>query len=366
MMKLEKGIISSSQLIFLIGIFIQGSIFSTTFVFDITPKDVWLALLTSFAVMALFALVYVKLMQKFPGKNLIQLNNIVFGPYLGKMVSVLYIIFFILMATANLRFLSDFIAGLFMVDTPVIIFAVMLVFACAWAVRNGVETLARISLIFLVIVSISVILIVILTASKFEFNNLLPVLNVPLMDFIQANHIILTIFFGEIFVFMMLIPYINNMKKAKKSVLLGLTIGAATMFISSVMVSGVLGNMANIAGSPIITTIRQIEVAKVLTRMDFIVVGMLIFSIFMKISVIHYAVALGIGHLFNLQSYKPVVIPIGIIFIGLVVPMHDNPVSQVESAMKTWPFFASIFEFLLPVITLLVAALRRLPKKQGG
>jgi len=69
-MKLEKGVISSSQLISLIGIFIQGSIFSTVFVFEITPKDAWLVSLTSLAMFVPFAWAYVKLMQMFPGKNL--------------------------------------------------------------------------------------------------------------------------------------------------------------------------------------------------------------------------------------------------------------------------------------------------------
>ena len=123
--------------------------------------------------------------------------------------------------------------------------------------------------------------------------------------------------------------------------------------------------MANIAGSPIITTIRQIEVAKVLTRMDFIVVGILVLSVFMKIALIYYTAALSISQLLNLQTYKPIVIPVGIILVGLVIPMFDNPTVRSEIGMNTWPFFASIFEFLLPAVTLLVALIRRLPQKQG-
>ncbi len=366
MTKLEKGVISSWQLTFLIGIFIQGSIFCTTLVFEITPKDVWIALLTAFAVVTLFMLIYVKLMQKFPGKNLVQLNDIVFGRYLGKVFSVLYILFFILSTAADLRFIIDFIVGLFMTETPIIVFAIMFVFACAWAVRNGIETLARTGLLFLMIIFILVVLIVILTANKFDISNLFPVLDIPLIDFIQANHIILSIFFGEIFVFMMLIPYMDDIKKAKKSVLLGLTIGTATMLIASVMITGVLGNLDSIVNSPLISAVRQVEVAKVLTRMDFLVVSVLIFSVFMKISVVYYATTLSISKLFNLKSYKPLVIPVGIIFVGLLVPVFANPIAQAECGMNTWPFFASIIQFLLPPVTLLVATICRLPKKRGG
>ena len=364
-MKLEKGVISSSQLISLIGIFIQGSIFSTVFVFEITPKDAWLVSLTSLAMFVPFAWAYVKLMQMFPGKNLIQINDIVFGRYLGKSISVLYILFIIVLAATNLGVICDSIAGLFMVETPIIALAIMLAFACAWAVRNGIETIARISLIFLTIVSISVLLSLLLIASKIDMNNLLPVLDISLIDFIQVNHISLTAFFGGIFVFMMVIPYMDNIKKGTKSVFMGLIIGVATMLACSVMISGVLGNVAIIANSPLISATRQVEVSKVLTRMDFIVVGILVLSVFMKIALIYYTAALSISQLLNLQTYKPIVIPVGIILVGLVIPMFDNPTVRSEIGMNTWPFFASIFEFLLPAVTLLVALIRRLPQKQG-
>lgn len=365
-MKLEKGVISSSQLISLMGIFIQGSVFSTIFVFQITPKDVWLVSLTALALFVPFLLAYVRLMQMFPGQNLMQLNDIVFGRYLGKAISVSYILFSILLVTTNLGLLCDSIAGLFMVETPVMVIAAMLVFACAWAVRNGIETIAQMSFLFTIVVSISVLLSVCLTASKIDINNFLPVLDISLGEFIQANHITLTAFFGGIFVFMMVIPYMDDIKKAKKPVFMGTIIGVATMLLCAIMISGVMGNVAAITNSPMISTIRQVEVANILTRMDFIVVGILIFSVFAKIALIYYTAALSIGQLLNLRTYRPVVIPVGIILVGLVIPMFDNPTMRAECGMNTWPFFASIFEFLLPVVTLLVAFMRGLPQKQGG
>ncbi len=186
------------------------------------------------------------------------------------------------------------------------------------------------------------------------------------MDFIQVNHITLTIFLGDVFVFMMVIPYADNTKKVKRSAFMGTIIGVATMVICSVMISGVLGNVATIADTPLISTVRQVEVADAFTRMEFIAVSILIFSVFMKISLIHYTAALSISQLLNLKTYKPLVIPVGVILVGLVMPMFDNPTVQADVGMNTWPFFASIFEFLLPTVTLLVALIRRLPKNKAG
>lgn len=367
-MNLEKGVISGSQLTFLIAIYLLGSLYRVATVFRVTHRDVWLAVLTAFLLFILFALVYAKLMQKFPGKNLIQLNDIVYGRYLGKVFSLLYIVFFILMATSNFRFLSDFIVQNYMLETPLIVIAIMFLFVSAWLVRSGIEVLTRVGFIcFIIIFIFSVFsLTSFIISGIFELNNFLPVLNIPLMDFVQANHVIISLFYGEVFIFMMLIPYVDQIKKVNKSIFLGTAMGAAGLFTSVVLITGVLGEYASVTNNPLNTTIRQVEIGAFLTRLEFIIASSMMVSMFMKISVIYYATSLGISQLLKLKSYKALVLPIGIIFLGLVIPIFDNPFTQVEIELNTRPFFAVIFQFVLPLITLVIAAIRGLPKKQGG
>lgn len=364
-MKLEKGIISSTQLAYLIGIYIQGAIFCTALVYHIVTRDIWLISLTSFAVSWIFVFVFIKLTSMFSGSNLIEINSIVFGVYLGKVISALYLIFFVILTTANLRLLCDYVVGNYMVETPLIVIALVFLISIAWAVHAGLEVLARIGVIFFVVVTVLMIFIFILSSSKMEITNFFPLFDISLIDFVRTNHIITTIFFGESFLFMMVIPYVAQRDKMKRSILFGLIAGEISLILSAIMITGVLGDIASLTNSPLNRVLRQVELGEVLSRMEFIVTGILMFSVFMRIAVIYYVATLGIGQFLGLKSYQPLVIPVGVVILGLVVPMFNTASAQVECGINTWPFFASFFEFVLPVITLFVALLRGLYKKKG-
>ena len=249
-MKLEKGTISNSQMAFLIGIYIQGAIFCTALVFHIATRNICLISLTSLAVFLIFVLVYIKLMRLFPGHNLMGLNEIVFGTYLGKVVSGLYIFFLVVLTVANLRLLCDYVVGNYMVETPIIAIAIMFLFVVVWAVYAGLEVLARIGMLFFVIVSVFTGVIFLLSLSQMEITNFFPLLDISLIDFVRTNHIITTIFFGESFMFMMFIPCMKQQNRLGRSLFFGLIAGEISLILSSIMITGVLGDIASISNSP--------------------------------------------------------------------------------------------------------------------
>lgn len=363
-MKLEKGVISNTQMAFLLGIYIQGAIFCTALVYHIMTRNICLISLTSLAVSLIFVFVFIKLMRMFPGHNLLELNTVVFGVYLGKVVSALYLFFLVILTVANLRLLCDYIVGNYMVETPIMAIAVMFLIVLAWAVSAGLEVLARIGMLFFVVVSVLMGVIFLLSFSQMEITNFFPLLDVSFLDFVRTNHIITTIFFGESFLFMMFIPCMKQQNKLGRTMLFGLIAGEILLILSAVMITGVLGDLSSLSNSPLNRVLREVELGRVLSRMEFIVTGILTFSVFMRIAVIYYAATVGLGQFFGLKSYKPLVLPVGAIVLGLVVPMFYSPSAQIECGISTWPFFASIFEFVLPVVTFIVALLRGLFKKR--
>ena len=363
-MKLEKGMISNSQMAFLLGIYIQGAIFCTALVFHITSRSISLISLTSLAVFLIFVFVYIKLMRLFPGHNLMGLNDIVFGAYIGKAVSGFYIFFLVVLTVANLRLLCDYVVGNYMVETPTIAIAIMFLLVVAWAVYAGLEVLARIGMLFFVIVSVFTGVIFLLSLSQMEITNFFPLLDISLIDFVRTNHIITTIFFGESFMFMMFIPCMKQQNRLGRSLLFGLIAGEISLILSSIMITGVLGDMASISNSPLNRVLRQVDLGQILSRMEFIVTGILTFSVFMRIAVMYYAATIGLGQLLGLKSYKPLVIPIAAVVLGLVVSIFYTPSAQIACGISTWPFFSSFFVFVLPVVTLLVALLRGFFKKR--
>jgi len=365
-MKLEKGVISSSQLMLLIISFIQGAHLTMGFISGIIKHDIWLVVLAALLISVPFILIYVTLAQRFPGKNLVQINDSVYGHYLGKFISVLYILFFLTVAAQNLIFVGYFLTTFIIPETPIWIIIIMFAFVCSWAVRNGIEVIARCTFLFVIITAAAVLLVTLLLLKDMEFTNFLPIFEVSLKDFVQGVHVVSTISFCEIVVFLMVIPYTNKIKQAKNSILLGLILGAAQLFIIVVRDTAVLGILESVMASPSFEVVRLIDIAHIITRLDILIAIVLLVTMFMKVSIFYYATVLGIAQLFKLRSYVPMVLPIGVIIISYAVLASGSSAEYNYIAAHVWPMAALPLEFIIPPLTLLTAKIRRLPKKQGG
>jgi spore germination protein KB len=88
-MSIEKGRISSQQLLFLIAGFVQGSVLLIDFTVGITEHQTWMVILAGLAVTAPVIFSYVALAKMFPGMNLVQINDMVYGRFLGKVLSMI-------------------------------------------------------------------------------------------------------------------------------------------------------------------------------------------------------------------------------------------------------------------------------------
>ena len=360
-MKLEKGEISSSQLMFLVGGFIQGSLLTLAFARDATKHDLWLALIVAFMMSIPLALLYLSLALKFPGQNLIQINDAIFGPYLGKVVSFQYIMLFFLIVSSNLWFAGDFFLSFFFPETPIIVIVIMFAFICAWGVRAGIEVIARMSIILVSVTILITLTTFIFLLNEMKSSNLLPIFDIPTYDFIHGVNIMMAIPFNEVFVFMMVIPYVNKMKQVKTSVVYGMTLALMTSLIVVLRNTLVLGPLADIVVSPSMEAVSLIDIGEVIERLEALVGIGLILTMFLKVSVFYYATVLGMAQLLKLRSYVPLVIPVGVIGISFALAVQSS-VQFNYTVMNTYPIFSLPFYIVLPFMSLLIAKIRKLPK----
>lgn len=253
-----------------------------------------------------------------------------------------------------------------MPETPRIAFLIMFILVCAMAVRKGIEVIARCSFLFVIIVAVMILAATVLLIPDMKPSNLLPVFEISPMKFLQSVHIILAIPFCDIVAFLFIMPYTANNRKIKKPVLLGLSLSAVQLLIVVLRDAAVLGPRMLIASSASFAVTRQIDIANVLSRLDILVAITFLITVFMKVTVFYYVTVLGIAQTLKLRSYTPLVIPIGVLAVAIAADLYPSDMEQIYAGQNVWPFNASICEFVIPVITLIAIAIRRLPKKQEG
>ena len=122
-MSIEKGKISSQQLFFLIAGFVEASALLIDFTVGITEQQTWMVILAGLIITTPFVLSYVALAKSFPGMNLVQINDMVYGRFLGKVISLYYIFFFSMTLSFNIRDVGELYITFLMQDTPFIFFS---------------------------------------------------------------------------------------------------------------------------------------------------------------------------------------------------------------------------------------------------
>lgn len=363
-MKIEKGEISNRQLTVLVFSFLQGSSLTINFTFALTKQGTWLAFLAGFAASILIFFIYTAIALRFPGRNLVQINDIVFGRYIGKLISLFYLWFFFQLIIHNIYLLDSFWITYIMPETPRAAFIFTFTLVCAMAVWKGLEVIARCSFLFSVVAVFTTVVVTVLLIGNMKLTNLLPVIDFSAGEFLQGTFIVVTICFCELLAFLMILPYTENKRQIRKPVLLGVSLSAVQIIIVVFRGILVMGPQILNTNSASFATSRIIEIADILTRLDILVaIGQLV-TVFMKVTIFYYACVMGAAQILELPSYRHLIVPIGALSAAFAAILYQSDLEQVESATTIWPFYAAIYEIALPVITLIIIMMRKLPKKE--
>ena len=362
-MKIEKVQITGRRFMFTVAFFLQSSALLTSFLAGITDHDSWIIVLIGSIIFIPMILIFSALMSKFPGKNLIQILDEVYGKVAGKIISITYIWFFINLTALNLLDLGDFAKITVMTETPHLVLTIMCMLVVAMAVRYGIGVVTRYTAVFtlveFVIVGISIILLI----DQMHFENLLPMFDLPAMKYVQSTHIIATIPFGELMIFLMINPNLNlSRKETKKYWLLGAMMGMLTMLIVLLRDISVLGNTLPMFALPGLVTLRLVNIGDTLSHMEILFAVALIMLLFFKITLLSYITVMAIAQLTKTKSYKHLVLVTCALIIAYGYTLFPNTVYHAASGQEMAPFIWMIFEIIIPILTLILAKLRKIPK----
>jgi len=362
-MKIENGEISNSQLLTLVFSFLQASLLTVNFIFSLTKQGTWIAVLAGFAASIPFLWVFTAIARSFPGKNLIEINDLVYGPFLGKLFSVLYLWFFFQLVIHYIYFFNSFWVTYIMPETPRAAFILMFTLVCAFAVWKGLEVIARCSFLFSIAVVLTTVFIIVLLIGNMKISNLLPIISFSAGEFLQSAFVIVTISFCDLVTFLMILPYAQDKRRIRKPVLLGASLCAIQLLMVVLRGALVMGPRILNTNSVSFAVVRVIDIADVLTRLDILVAIAQLVTVFSKITIFYYVTVSSAAQILKLRSYKHLIVPFGALCAVIAANLYPSDMEQVYAGTYVWPFNAAVYEILLPVITLIVIAIKKAIKK---
>ncbi|MBT2727781.1 GerAB/ArcD/ProY family transporter [Bacillus sp. ISL-75] len=366
---MEKAKISATQLFVLVVLFEMGSAILVGIASD-AKQDAWIAILFGLTGGIMIFFIYYKLYMYYPDLPLTSYVQEITGKWLGRLIGFLYIVYFMYLAARVLRDFGELLTTTIYNSTPLFVINTLMIITIIYGIHKGFEVIARVGEIYFGVVYLTAILgmLLITFSGLIHLGNLKPILENGLKPVIKTFLTQTINFpFGEMVVFTMLLPFVNDKKKVKIVCLSGMILSGINITITVIVNISVLGvNLFSQSTFPLLTTVGKIQIADFIERLDVLFMLYLIIGGFFKIAIYYYAAVAGAADIFQLKNQRKLGFPLGIIVLFASVTIASNYSEHIKEGLVVVPTYLHWpFQIIIPSMLLIIAFFRNRKKKKS-
>lgn len=361
---LEKGKISSYEM----GLMMHPTIISTAILIvpsvtgKIAGKDVWLSPIWASIAGFIAIFLAVALNKQYPNKTIVEYSEDILGRFLGKVVGIFIPIFYLHINGVILREYIEFVAGNFLLETPILVIGGGMAFLCAMTVRAGLEVMARTTLVFGPSVFIILLLVGLLLLPDLDAKNMFPVMSNGIMSSIKGAYQPLS-WFSEFFLITFILPFLSDKDKALKWGSISVLLVMFMMSITNLFALLLFGDITSSFMYPVMSAAEYVSIGEFIEHIESLVMALWVIGVFIKVSVFHYATVLGLAQCFRLQDYRPLSLPLGLILVGFSI----WSISSLQELTDLFPIISThliVVQIFLPLVLLIISFIRQKRRKE--
>jgi len=348
---MEKTRISSIQLFLLL----TGFLFGSTVI--LAPAkgakhDAWLSILLGGAGGTLLMGVYAAIASLNPSKTLVDILREKMGKVGGNIIAVLYIWYFIHLASLVFRDFGEFICTVTFPETPMVVVIGLFAFVLLYAINSGIEVMGRLSELLVPVIPLLALVICLSLINIHDFTAFLPILENGLSPVLKAAFDLLSFPFGETVAFLMLFPHLNKKENLKKVVLVSAAFSTLLTMIIFFRDIFVLGHdlMDRSTFIPHLTSLLIPEL-----NVDPLVDINLLIGGGTKIGVCIYAATRALSQIAGIEDYRNLTGAITTFCVVLSIWVHENVLDLFSWTEKVWPYYSFPFQVVIPLLLLFMS-----------
>lgn len=328
-------------------------------------QDSWIAMVSAMVLVAPVCLLYGRIMQLFPEEDIFQIIIRLFGKFFGKCIAALFTWYCVHLSALVFRNFSEFISIVSMPTTPQIAFMILMMLASIYAIKSPIRTIGRASLILLPIVVSIMVITFLMLLKQVQFSNFLPVMDHSAKEILSGSYSILTFPLAESVVFLTMADSIKKTQNPIKIYFFGLGLAAILLLFIIVRNTLALGaEMQKHSYFPSYVAARIINVADFIGRIEGSISVNFILTGLSKITICLIGASKGLACLFNIEDFKKMSFPAGLLSISLSSILYIN-VMDMFGFIKYYPYYAIPFEFMIPVLIWIVGEISVHIKNRG-
>ncbi|MBE3587019.1 MAG: GerAB/ArcD/ProY family transporter [Thermoanaerobacteraceae bacterium] len=332
---------------------------------DEAQTAAWMVLLVTTVVGMVAFLPMAALMERFPGKSIIEAGEEVLGPVLNGFFSLAYLSFFLVTTVVVLRQFAERTLTVAIPELPLSVAIAGMLAGGMAACSLGLEAMARSTWVMMYFMAPTMLLVNLLPYPYWRVEYLVPFWGAGpgemLVDGFWRSSLM-----GEVLFLCLVAPALKE-QSVRGPGLVSIMAGGLTMVLSMVAMQivfpvGVLREMA----LPSFEMSRLIYFGRFVQRLETLFMPLWALAGMIKVTIGCYACAVIITRALKLPYHRPFLLPVTVIlFAAALIPVNVSQTVWLDTQLvRRWGWIPS---FLLPALLFLVALARgKGEKRQGG
>lgn len=356
---MQKEIITNSQALSILIFFIMGS----TLILGAGGQalnDSWISIILAIVMAIPIVLVYARILNIYPGKDIYEILESIYGKTIGKLIILLYTWYAFHLGDLVIINIGEFVNTVAMPETPMIVPILFIGLLSIWGAKAGIEVLGRSAKLFIFFIFAILFIVQLLALPQVNFSYIKPILYNGFGPIFKGAFATFAYPFAEVVLFTAVFNSLKNSKSVYKVYISGLLIAGVTILIIGLRNLLTLGpNYLSHIYFPSYMAVSRIDVGNFIQRIEVTVSLTFMISGFIKISICLIAACKGIEKLFGLKNYRSVAVQVGLLMTFFAYIVYDSIMEMQDWAFNIYGIYAFPFQVILPVITLLIAEFKR-------
>lgn len=356
---MEKGQISSWQFFLMIFGFLLGNslFFYPGGLIEIAKQDAWIVPLWAGAAGVILSLIWIKLASYYPGLTLVQICTKAAGKGIGGLIALLYVGYFVHLATFVTRDIGDFMKNTLMPRTPISVFHIMFLIVICFAVIKGAEAIARTTEFLFPLAFLIYVIVFFIALPNWNWDRLQGMFRMNVWTTIKETKYVFSFPYMEAIVFMMLYPYVQN--KIKRSYIMGIVVATLSLSATVLFTIGLLGvTRASHETYSLFVIAQEIHFGTFFEHLESTFALFLLVAIFVKLAIAYYAAVLGLCQLFGVNDRSWLAISLILLISGLALEF-DNVLDKITFKTHYYFEYMLLFAIIFPVLLLFITWLKQ-------
>ncbi|WP_094548702.1 GerAB/ArcD/ProY family transporter [Petroclostridium xylanilyticum] len=323
-------------------------------------QDAWISVIAGVGISLALIGLYNVIGDLYPNMSFVKAIEAALGKWLGTVVSLLFIFFSFNGAVSLVWIVGNFITTQMMPETPMLYINILFTAVIIFGVRLGLETVARSAEILFPWVIVFFLFLILFSTPNLKAENIQPVFENGIKPVLRGALSFISFFSLPSVVLLMIFPAsLNKPKEGKKAFFTGVLVAGIIMAITAIFSILILGSDFTARNMyPTYVLAKKISIGKIIDRVEAVIAGLWLITIFFKAVLYLYATVLGIAQTLNLRDYRPLTLPFGMLMVALSLRIYPNIPYFIVWNEKTFPPFAIVSGFFLPLLILIVGKIR--------